>query len=184
MDLGLKPTLLSMTLIDHLFEVVERHKDRVDLAAIMPTVSWRADHQRSAPHVQRAGPDVSTSEAAAGALSGRRILVTGGSGFIGRHVVAELSRAGAQVRVVDLKPHPDPDVEIVLGDLGDLDVLEAAFAGGIDAVVHLAAVTSVLRSLEHPELTYQHQRRGAPRRCSRRRGRRVRGRSCSPRPTR
>ena len=42
MDLGLKPTLLSMTLIDHLFEVVERHKDRVDLASIMPTVSWRA----------------------------------------------------------------------------------------------------------------------------------------------
>jgi UDP-sulfoquinovose synthase len=41
-DLGLKPTLLSMALIDHLFEVVERHKDRVDLAAIMPTVSWRA----------------------------------------------------------------------------------------------------------------------------------------------
>jgi UDP-sulfoquinovose synthase len=41
-DLGLKPTLLSMALIDHMFEVVERHKDRVDLVAIMPTVSWRA----------------------------------------------------------------------------------------------------------------------------------------------
>ncbi len=41
-DLGLEPTMLSITLIDHLFEVVERHKDRVDLAAIMPTVSWRA----------------------------------------------------------------------------------------------------------------------------------------------
>jgi UDP-sulfoquinovose synthase len=41
-ELGLKPTLLSMALIDHLFDVVERHKDRVDLAAIMPTVSWRA----------------------------------------------------------------------------------------------------------------------------------------------
>ena len=39
--LGLKPTLLSTTLIDHLFDVVERHKDRVDLAAIMPTVRWR-----------------------------------------------------------------------------------------------------------------------------------------------
>ena len=37
----LKPTLLSTTLIDHLFDVVERHKDRVDLAAIMPTVRWR-----------------------------------------------------------------------------------------------------------------------------------------------
>jgi UDP-sulfoquinovose synthase len=40
-DLGLRPTLLSATLIDHLFEVVERHKDRVDLGAIMPTVRWR-----------------------------------------------------------------------------------------------------------------------------------------------
>jgi UDP-glucose 4-epimerase len=88
------------------------------------------------------------------ALRGRRILVTGGSGFIGRHAVAELSRAGAHVRVVDLKPHPDPDVEIVVGDMADLDVLEAAFAGGADAVVHLAAVTSVLRSLERPELTF------------------------------
>jgi UDP-sulfoquinovose synthase len=39
--LGLKPTLLSTTLIDHLFDVVERHKERVDLAAIMPTVRWR-----------------------------------------------------------------------------------------------------------------------------------------------
>ena len=38
--LGLKPTLLSTTLIDHLFDVVEQHRDRVDLAAIKPTVSW------------------------------------------------------------------------------------------------------------------------------------------------
>jgi UDP-sulfoquinovose synthase len=41
-ELGLKPTLLDSTLIDHLFDVVERHKDRVDPAAIMPTVRWRA----------------------------------------------------------------------------------------------------------------------------------------------
>jgi UDP-sulfoquinovose synthase len=40
-DLGLEPTLLSTTLIDHLFDVVERYKDRVDMAAIMPTVKWR-----------------------------------------------------------------------------------------------------------------------------------------------
>jgi UDP-sulfoquinovose synthase len=38
--LGLEPTLLSTTLIDHLFDVVERHRDRVDLAAVMPTVKW------------------------------------------------------------------------------------------------------------------------------------------------
>jgi UDP-glucose 4-epimerase len=87
-------------------------------------------------------------------LQGRRVLVTGGSGFIGRHAVAELARAGAAVRVVDLKPHPDPSVDVVVGDIGDEDVLGAAFAGGIDSVVHLAAVTSVLRSVENPEETF------------------------------
>jgi UDP-sulfoquinovose synthase len=40
--LGLQPTLLSTTLIDHLFDLVERYKDRVDMAAIRPTVKWAA----------------------------------------------------------------------------------------------------------------------------------------------
>jgi UDP-glucose 4-epimerase len=84
-----------------------------------------------------------------------RTLVTGGSGFIGRHVVAVLAAAGAQVRVVDLKPHPDPNVDVVVGDIADPAVIEAAFDGGFDSVVHLAAVTSVLRSLEQPELTFR-----------------------------
>ena len=95
------------------------------------------------------------SPPSSGELLGRRILVTGGSGFIGRHAVSAFTSDGAHVRVVDLNPHPDPDVEIVVGDLGDPDVLDAALAGGFDSVVHLAAVTSVLRSLEHPELTFQ-----------------------------
>jgi UDP-sulfoquinovose synthase len=41
-QLGLKPTLLSMALLDHMFDVVERHNHRVDPAAITPTVDWRA----------------------------------------------------------------------------------------------------------------------------------------------
>lgn len=88
-------------------------------------------------------------------LADQRILVTGGSGFIGRHVVADLQAAGAQVRVVDLKPHPDPDLDIVLGDIAEPEILDAALEGGFQGIVHLAAVTSVLRSMEHPELTYR-----------------------------
>ncbi|HWD86053.1 MAG TPA: NAD-dependent epimerase/dehydratase family protein [Solirubrobacteraceae bacterium] len=83
-----------------------------------------------------------------------RILVTGGSGFIGRHVVATLTDQGHQVRVVDLQPHVDPEVDLVQGDIADPAVIEAAFDGGFDGVVHLAAVTSVLRSIEQPELTF------------------------------
>ena len=87
-------------------------------------------------------------------LQGRRVLVTGGSGFIGRHAVASLTRAGASVRVIDLKPHPDPSVDVVVGDIGDPEALSEAFDGGIDSVVHLAAVTSVLRSVENPGGTF------------------------------
>jgi UDP-glucose 4-epimerase len=89
------------------------------------------------------------------ALTGRRVLVTGGSGFIGRHVVRALTAAGADVRVIDLQPHPDPEVEIVVGDIADPDAVRRAFEGGRDAIVHLAAVTSVLRSIEEPERTFR-----------------------------
>ncbi len=94
------------------------------------------------------------STAAAGGLSGRRVLVSGGSGFIGRHVVSALSSGGAAVRVIDLQPHPDPSVDVVLGDIADGDAVQRALSGGVDAVVHLAAVTSVLRSVEQPKKTY------------------------------
>jgi UDP-glucose 4-epimerase len=88
-------------------------------------------------------------------LTGRRVLVTGGSGFIGRHVVRALTAAGAHVRVIDLQPHPDPEVDIVVGDIADPDALARAYEGGMESVVHLAAVTSVLKSIEEPEKTFR-----------------------------
>ena len=81
--------------------------------------------------------------------------MTGGSGFIGRHVVAELTRVGARVRVIDLQPHPDPDVDVVTGDIADGDAVARAFDGGMDSIVHLAAETSVLKSIERPQQTFR-----------------------------
>src|ERR1700722_18102009 len=72
-------------------------------------------------------------------LNDRRGLVTGGSGFVGRHVVAELAAAGATVRVVDLNPHPDPTVDVVIGDIADPDVLAPRVGGGFVFVLPPAA---------------------------------------------
>jgi UDP-glucose 4-epimerase len=85
------------------------------------------------------------------------VLVTGGSGFIGRHVVHALQSRGDDVSVLDQQPFPGGGVTLVQGDVRDPSALDQAMdasRNGVDAVVHLAAVTSVLGSIEHPEETY------------------------------
>lgn len=83
-------------------------------------------------------------------MSDEQVLVTGGSGFVGRAVVAALRAAGARVRVADLAAHPDPEVETVLGDLREPGVRAAAVDGSLTGIVHLAARTSVLESVKDP----------------------------------
>ncbi|HWD24431.1 MAG TPA: NAD-dependent epimerase/dehydratase family protein [Acidimicrobiales bacterium] len=83
-----------------------------------------------------------------------QVLVTGGSGFVGRHVVSRLSGRGDEVRVVDLVPTPDDTVECIVGDLRDRSVVEEAVKG-VDAIVHLAALTSVLESVKNPHGVYE-----------------------------
>jgi UDP-glucose 4-epimerase len=80
-----------------------------------------------------------------------RIVVTGGSGFIGRQVVRRLRERGDEVVVLDLVRHADPDVESVTGDVCDGEAVSAALTAGTDAVVHLAARTSVLESVKDPD---------------------------------
>jgi UDP-glucose 4-epimerase len=84
-----------------------------------------------------------------------RVLVTGGAGFIGRRLVRALLDSGAEVTVADQHEPAATGVRTVIGDLRDPSVAAQAVTPGTDLIVHLAAVTSVLRSLEDPAGTYQ-----------------------------
>ena len=67
-------------------------------------------------------------------------LVTGGSGFIGHHLVSELVSRGRRVRVLDMRlpTRPVPGVEYVRGSVLDDGLVQEALAG-VDEVYHLAA---------------------------------------------
>jgi dTDP-L-rhamnose 4-epimerase len=90
------------------------------------------------------------------------ILVTGGAGFVGSHLVDELIERDHRVRVLDtLEPQvhgrdatrpgfrPDylhPGVELVVGDIGDKEVVSRAL-DGVDVVFHQAAAVGVGQSM-------------------------------------
>src|ERR1700759_4751966 len=82
-----------------------------------------------------------------------RVLVTGGSGFIGSHVVDKLRLAGHQPVIYDLRPspwHETGSVETLLGSITDRAELERALHS-CDAVAHLAAVADVNDVHAEPE---------------------------------
>jgi UDP-glucose 4-epimerase len=89
-----------------------------------------------------------------------RVLVTGGAGFIGSHVVDKLIAAGHEPRILDVRPSPHhPDVETVIGDMCVLeDMLRAA--DGCDAIAHLAAAADVGEVQQDPLGSEQLNARG------------------------
>lgn len=83
-----------------------------------------------------------------------RVLVTGGAGFIGSHVVEQLVARGDEVVVVDdfstgRRSNLVDGVALVEGDLCDADVARRAVEG-VEAVVHCAASASVAKSIDDP----------------------------------
>ena len=78
-----------------------------------------------------------------------RVLVTGGSGFIGSHVVDALIAHGHEVCIYDLDTPQSSAASYVRGDTRDLDRLVKAIQPG-DAIYHLAAEANVNRFFESP----------------------------------
>ena len=86
-----------------------------------------------------------------------RILVTGGAGFIGRHLGPELRRAGHDVRVLDLQrpsggSRPDPGFRFTRGSVLDPALVDRLIAGA-DLVIHLAAIAEPAEYGRRPKAT-------------------------------
>jgi UDP-glucose 4-epimerase len=96
----------------------------------------------------------------------RRVLVTGGAGFIGSHVADRLARDGRQVRILDnlstghlrnveiVRSHEPGRVEFMEGDIRLEKTVEAA-VDGVGEIIHLAALPSVERSVKDPWTTHE-----------------------------
>jgi UDP-glucose 4-epimerase len=100
----------------------------------------------------------------------KKVVVTGGAGFIGSHLAEELVRRGYDVLIMDdlstgkrenivplLSPithHPSPVTRFVEGSITDLPLLQKLFQG-VDYVFHQAAIPSVPRSIENPQASHE-----------------------------
>ena len=100
-----------------------------------------------------------------------KILITGGAGYIGTHIVKNLLKEGFSLMVLDnlsvgfiepieilkkkygLKSHSN--LEFIKGDLADKNLLEKIFKKDIEAVIHLAAKTDAVESVKNPELYHR-----------------------------
>jgi len=86
--------------------------------------------------------------------AGRIVLVTGGAGFIGSHLVDALVASGMKVRVIDnfatgRREYLNAAADLVEGDIRDFDSIAQAFAG-VDCVFHVAALPRIPLSIERP----------------------------------
>ena len=91
-----------------------------------------------------------------------KVLVTGGAGFIGSHLVDALVGKGVEVVILDDLStgkreniaHHTSGVTFIEGDVSDASRVAQA-AEGVDVIFHLAAIASVQKSIEEPLMVHR-----------------------------
>ena len=88
------------------------------------------------------------------------VLVTGGAGYIGSHIVKELCNQKVDVTVFDnfntgLRENLDSRAGLIEGDIKNVKDLRSAFETSYDAVFHFAALKAVGESMERPDIYAQ-----------------------------
>ncbi len=92
----------------------------------------------------------------------KKIVITGGCGFIGTNLINFLERENIEAQIIVLDNETlgkreyisEFDVKFVFGDIRDKEILLDVFKG-VDAVIHLAADTRVLDSIDNPNKNFE-----------------------------
>lgn len=84
-----------------------------------------------------------------------KLLVTGATGYIGSHLVKKLAEGGHSVYATDFNLKQNDISRYIVGDVIPWDIRLPTFIGGYDAVVHLAAMTMVSKSVKMPLSYYK-----------------------------
>ncbi|MFP4465780.1 MAG: SDR family NAD(P)-dependent oxidoreductase [Candidatus Goldiibacteriota bacterium] len=88
-------------------------------------------------------------------MAKKRVLITGGAGFIGSNITDELIARGYKAVIIDnlstgLKEHINPKARFIKGDIKKADDIEKCFKEKIDVIFHIAGCASTIKSFDDP----------------------------------
>ncbi|ABX12064.1 NAD-dependent epimerase/dehydratase family protein [Nitrosopumilus maritimus] len=91
-----------------------------------------------------------------------KILVTGGAGFIGRHLIKKINKKHELIIFENFSNSDEKNIsyllndktKLVKGDLTDFSLINSSLSN-VDLVIHLAAKIDILQSIEHPDQTHK-----------------------------